>query len=67
MNNEGAIHFQVGTPLCTEYESTYLAYEINREVNIRHEISNKLQRVRRTWINLILFLKQQPKPARDGS
>ena len=42
MNNEGSI--------ATEYEATYLGNEINREVNVPHEISNKLREVRRTWI-----------------
>ena len=52
MNYEGSIHFQDGKPLATEYEATYLGNESNRQVNIRHEISNKLQEVRRTWIKL---------------
>ena len=65
MNNDGSIHFQDGTPLATEYEATYLGNEINREVNIRHEISNKLQEVRRTWIKLTPYW--QPMLARGGN
>ena len=57
MNNDGSIHFQDGTPLSTEYEATYLGNEINREVNSRHEIANKLQEVRRTWIKLNPYWK----------
>ena len=57
MNNEGSVHVQDGTPLATEYEATYLGNAINREVNIRHEISNKLQEVRRAWIKLHLYWK----------
>ena len=52
MNNDGNIYFQDGTPLIREFEATYLGNEINREVNIRHEILNKLQEVRRTWFKL---------------
>ena len=57
MNNEGSVHVQDGTPLATEYEATYLGNAINREVNIRHEISNKLQEVRRAWIKSHLYWK----------
>ena len=57
MNNDGNIHFQDGTPLTREFEATYLGNEINREVNIRHEIFNKLQEVRRTWFKLYPYWK----------
>ena len=48
MNNEGNIHFHDGTLSVKKYESTYLGHEINREANITHEITNKIQEVRGT-------------------
>ena len=38
MNNDGCIHFGDGTPLGKEFEAMYLGNEINRIVNIKHEV-----------------------------
>ena len=55
MNNDGSIHFSDGTPLDKQYETMYLGNEINREINIQHEISNKQQEVRCTWQKLHVY------------
>ena len=52
MNNDGSIHFSVATPLDKKYETTYLGNEVNKEVNIHHELSNKMQEVRKAWFKL---------------
>ena len=57
MNNDGNIHFQDDTPLDKKYETTYLGNELNREVNIMHEVSNKIQEVRGTWMKLHVYWK----------
>ena len=57
MNGDGVIHFHDGTPLDKKYETTYLGHEINRESNITHEISNKIQEVRSTWMKLHVYWK----------
>ena len=61
MNNDGIIHFYDGTVLTKSYESTYLGNEINRDVNIAHEILNKMQcqmqEVRCTWLKLNAYWK----------
>ena len=57
MNSDGNIHFPDGVPLDKKYESTYLGHEINKESNIMHEISNKFQEVRGTWMKLHAYWK----------
>ena len=57
MNNDGNIHFHDGTLLTQNYEATYLGNEINREVNIKHEILNRMQEVRCTWFKLSAYWK----------
>ena len=57
MNNDGCIHFGDGTPLTRSHEATYLGNELHRDVNIRHEILNKMQEVRRTWFRLNAYWK----------
>ena len=52
MNGDGNIHFSDGTRLDKKYEATYLGHEVNKETNIMHEISNKIQEVRGTWMRL---------------
>ena len=52
MNNDGCIHFDDGTPLGREFEALYLGNEMNRTVNIKHEVLNKISDVRRTWFKL---------------
>ena len=50
-------YFHDGTPLCKEYEATYLGKKINKDVNIKHEIFNKMSEVRRTWFKLEPYWK----------
>ena len=57
MNNDGNIHFHDNTPLEKQYETRYLGNEINKEVNIKHEISNKINEVRLTWTRLHPYWK----------
>ena len=57
MNNDGNIHFDDATPLPKNYEATYLGNELNREINVKHEILNKLQTVRITWFKLLPYWK----------
>ena len=57
MNGESNIHFEDGTLLEKKYETTYLGNELNKEVNIRHEITNKIQEVNRTWFKLSPYWK----------
>ena len=57
MKNDGSIHFGDGAPLGKEFEAMYLGNEINRTVNIKHEVFNKMADVRRTWFKLGLYWK----------
>lgn len=57
MNSDPNIHFHNNEPLKKEYETVYLGNEINKEVNITLEISNKLQEVRKTWFKLFPYWK----------
>ena len=57
MNNEGSIHFENNDPLERCYDTTYLGNELNNEVNIKHEISNKIHEVRKTWFKLMPYWK----------
>ena len=57
MNNDGSVHFNNGEQLPKRFESMYLGNEINREANIRHEIINKIQEVRKTWFRLLPYWK----------
>ena len=50
--NDGKIHFKDLAPLDKAYEAMYLGNELNREVNIGHEIQNKIQEVIITWKKL---------------
>ena len=45
MSNDGSIHFQDGTQLAKGFEAAYLGNEINEDVNIPHEV---VQRIRGT-------------------
>ena len=49
MSNDGLVHFANNEPLPKKMEATYLGNEINNEANIKHEILNKMQEVRKTW------------------
>ena len=44
-NHNGRIHFHDGSLLVSAYEATYIGNDINKEVNIRHEIINKMSEV----------------------
>ena len=57
MNNDGKIHFYDGTVCAKSYEAMYLRNEINRDVNIAHEILHKMQEVRCTWLKLNAYWK----------
>ena len=50
-------HFHDGAQLNKEFEAMYLGNEINRTVNIKHEILNKMSEVRRTWFKLSAYWK----------
>ena len=45
-----------------EYEAVYLGNQINKEVNIALEISNKLHDVRKTWFKLFPYWKAKGAP-----
>ena len=57
MNNDGLVHFENDEPLPKKFEATYLGNEINKEANIKHEILNKMQEVRKTWFKLLPYWK----------
>ena len=57
MNNDGKVHFDDDMPLPKNFEATYLGNELNKEVNVKHEILNKLQTVRITWSKLLPYWK----------
>jgi len=57
MNNEGNIKFQDGKSFEQKYETKYLGNELNKEVNITHEISAKMHDVRKTWFKLSDYWK----------
>ena len=51
------IHFADGSALTKCFEATHLGNELNQEVNIQHEILNKIQEVRRTWFKFSSYWK----------
>ena len=57
MNNDGDIHFDNAMPLPKNFEATYLGNERNQQVNVKHEILNKLQSVRITWLKMMPYWK----------
>jgi len=57
MNNDGLVHFANNEPLPKRFETMYLGNEINKEANIRHEILNKIQEVRKIWFRLLPYWK----------
>ena len=57
MNNDGLVHFENDEPLPKKFEATYLGNEINKEANIKHEILNKMQEVRKTGFKLLPYWK----------
>ena len=57
MNSDGDIHFPNSEKLKKEHETVYLGNEINKEVNIQLEISNRIQSVNRTWYKLFPYWK----------
>ena len=57
MNNDGDIHFDNAMPLPKNFEATYLGNELNQQVNVKHEILNKLQSVRITWLKMMPYWK----------
>ena len=57
MNNDGLVHFANNEPLPKRFETMYPGNEINKEANIRHEILNKIQEVRKTWFRLLPYWK----------
>ncbi len=50
MNDEGRIHFHDGVDLQKTYEATYSGNEINKDMNIEMEFSNKMQNVRKNMV-----------------
>ena len=52
-----SITFQNGNPLSNNYETTYPGNEINKEVNIKLDISAKIHEVRKTWYKLVTYWK----------
>lgn len=57
MNNEGQVRFGNNDPLPKKFETSYLGNEINREVNIKHEVLNKMQEVRKIWYKMAPYWK----------
>ena len=57
MNNDGDIHFDDAMPFPKNFEATYLGNELNQQVNVKHEILNKLQSVRITWLKMMPYWK----------
>ena len=57
MNNGGLVHFADNEPLPKNMEATYLGNENHNEANIKHEILNKMQKLRKTWFKLLPYWK----------
>ena len=57
MNSDGLVHFANNEPLPKKMEATYPGNEINNEANIKHQILNKMQEVRKTWFKLLPYWK----------
>lgn len=57
MNNEGLVHFDNHEPLPKKCDASYLGNEINREVNIKHEVMNKMQKDRQIWFKMTPYWK----------
>ena len=51
--NDGLVQVANNEPLPKKMEATYLGNEINNEANIKQEILNKMQEVRKTWFKLL--------------
>ena len=52
MNNDSYLHFYDGTVLTKGNEATFLGNETNGDVESAHEVLNKMQEVRWTWVKL---------------
>ena len=51
------IYFGDGMPLAKEFEIIYFGNEINRTINIKYEIFNKMGDIRKIWFKLGLDYK----------
>ena len=57
MNNDSYLHFYDGTVLTKGNEATFLGNETNGDVESAHEVLNKMQEVRCTWLKLNAYWK----------
>ena len=57
MNTDCNVKFGDGISLTQSFEAMYLGCELNKEVNIKLEISNKMNEVRKTWFKLAPYWK----------
>lgn len=57
MQESARIHFSDDVPLPKAQEAVYLGNNLNHTVNIRHEVSQRIQDVKRTWLKLHVFWK----------
>ena len=57
MQAPASIHFSDGVLLPKAQEASYLGNNLNRTVNIRHEVVQRIQNVKSTWLKLHVFWK----------
>ena len=57
MQAPASIHFSDGVLLPKAQEASYLRNNLNRTVNIRHEVVQRIQNVKSTWLKLHVFWK----------
>ena len=57
MHREARIHFADGSLLDTAQDATYLGNNLNHTVNLRREITQRIQDAMSTWRRLAVFWK----------
>lgn len=59
MNKEAVIHFSDHTLLPKAQDAVYLGNNLNHTVNIRHEVIQRIVDVKRTWLKLHVYWRDQ--------
>ena len=57
MNGDNVVKFHDGTRLKRVTEATYLRHQITQQMDVKHEVSHKMQQTIITWNKLDMFWK----------
>ena len=57
MNGDNVVKFHDGTRLKRVTEATYLGHQITQQMDVKHEVSHKMQQTIITWKKLDMFWK----------